>query len=365
MEWIISRFADIPAIQILAAIPFSWMLARVVLRPLLVGVGGLCLVVSACTWWGSSVWLDHQSSESLWPVLLHQLLVTVPLVSGVLLWGRRVAGDVTARMLRPNHPSTLAWTTAMAIALLLPAIYRVSRIDAAVTQLRELQSQSRIGESVELGRRLRGLAPALMYGHEPFRTVLVRWEDEQERMINDVPHVTDRVAQARMLAMLGLREEALLLLDVAHGPRTHSADVCLLVATIYEHEQDWDRSVQWYEKAVSTGTAERVPAATLAAAWRGVGFCRRKQGLYREAERAYLRMLELEPTADAHLLLARFYQDTQAGERAARHLDAAAAVGPEYAAVAGEMRSQLQSRQFGCLQVWRTRNGNVAMQGDD
>ncbi|QDU39535.1 Tetratricopeptide repeat protein [Maioricimonas rarisocia] len=363
MEQIISRFADVQLIQLAAVLPLCWMLTRSVIGRWQIPLGGLALLLSALAWWEHAIWHDHQSQVSLWPTVLHQMLVILPLAAGSLLWGHRLARFISPKLRSANRFSPLAWSLAVAVALVPPAVYRVSRIQAAAAHLQELQSQSRVGETVELGQSLLEMAPAMEYRNESFRDVLSRWERRQQQFIDELPRIADRLQQARLLAMLGLRHEALMLLDIEASPEHRSVEACLLAGTIYEHEHDWSQSLYWYERArakLNLEDAASLPA--LASACRGIAWCHRKQGRFREAEAAYLQMLELRPDAESHWLLARFYEDAQAGQRAAHHLDAAiAAGGPKYAALAREMRSQLQSRSFGCLQVWRTQGVGVGV----
>ena len=91
-------------------------------------------------------------------------------------------------------------------------------------------------------------------------------------------------------------------------------------------------------------------AAGLAQATTGAAYCLRKSGRYAEAETAYQQLLALSPTADAHFLLARFYEDTQQTAKARTHAKLAMAAAPERYRRQGEMLiDKLNTLHFGCL----------------
>jgi tetratricopeptide (TPR) repeat protein len=90
-------------------------------------------------------------------------------------------------------------------------------------------------------------------------------------------------------------------------------------------------------------------AASLDAAWRGLGYCERKLGDPVAAESAYLKLLARQPTADTHFLLGQFYEDAQQAGPARDHLQQAAALDPaRYREPADALLRRLRRAHFGC-----------------
>lgn len=363
MEFIPLRFLDITLVQLLAVGPLICIISRRIsprLRPLMAVV---CLGISVLAWSLSALWIDRFSGENLWPLILQQLLVLVPFVWGLSLFmqplfpsKRRV--EIEQSRENDHASSRLLWLSTLCLALFPAGVYRMSRVQAAQDQLHQFQSQMRIGEFVALSEDMLVIAPAVKYQERLLMRVVLDWEHQRRQLTDSFPQFPEAEQKARVLAMLGRRREALALLDLNSLGETRSVSRCLLAATIFEHEQDWTQSCFWYEQArTQLNESDRDSIPMLAAAYRGLGFCQRKQGEYRQAEAAYLSLLKLDPSAETHFLLAQFYQDTQVGEQAAYHLDQAVRLSEQqYAELATEMRARLQSHQFSCFQLWRSSN---------
>ena len=94
----------------------------------------------------------------------------------------------------------------------------------------------------------------------------------------------------------------------------------------------------------------------MARAVTGVAFCERKRGHLREAEAAWQELLSLAPTAetqaDAHFLLAQFYDDTQQTEKSQFHVQQAMKLDPEqYVEPGRQLLSKLVTSHFGCVGI--------------
>ena len=89
----------------------------------------------------------------------------------------------------------------------------------------------------------------------------------------------------------------------------------------------------------------------------GTAFCFRKLGKIKEAETAWLKVLELSPGADSHFLLAQFFEDTQQTERAMSHAEKAMYLAPDrYRKDGNRMIDRMQTLHFGCLSVYYQRH---------
>ncbi|MBD3673060.1 MAG: tetratricopeptide repeat protein [Planctomycetaceae bacterium] len=352
----LDTFPDLRVIALLAAAPLAWRIGQTIPARLgrisVVLSAGLSLFLASI----SDLWMSSQSGETLWPSVLQQSLVYLPLALSASLLVRMIrASREKSNTPQPSSQTVWLWSSLILLALIPAGVYRLARISQTTDRLQELQSQSRIGEFVALSQELITIAPAVSFQDQPLAEVLPPTELQLQSMTAALSQVQDRYQKGRLLAMLGRRDEALDVLDLDPSREENPAEVCLLAGTIYEHNADWSKSRVWYERARQQLKQSNSTKSSLwATAYRGLGFSHRKQGHNRAAEAAYLKLLELEPTAETHFLLAQFYENAQAGEKSAFHLQQAVALNAEkFRPLAADLKAKLQSHQFSCFQIWR------------
>jgi hypothetical protein len=248
----------------------------------------------------------------------------------------------------------------LCVAIALPIGYVTARCRQDVVQFQELVSQTRLGEALNLGRKLLRLDPdASLRGetitqHVAEIDVTVR---QLQSKVAVVPGIADTdgewLDRARRLAVLGQTDQALLALSNLKQP---SAAAFSLRGTIHETRHEWQDSLENYQRAQLTCEAfpESVERSTgQIRATTGIAFCLRKQGLYREAEQSYRKLLEFSPQAETHFLLAQFYEDTQQSVLAREHAQRAIELAPHRFKRPGQLLLQkLTISHFGCFSVW-------------
>ncbi|MCA8998962.1 MAG: hypothetical protein KDA80_18325 [Planctomycetaceae bacterium] len=183
--------------------------------------------------------------------------------------------------------------------------------------------------------------------------------DRQIRHLQDFlresPKQPGAVAQIgeRAIALMQLdrNDEALrLLLPAAQGGVPIAWDYCGLC---YQRLGDWRRSLEFYEMSQQFWDGQQPsPQRTNAmqSAFRGIAFAHRNLEHASAAEAAYRVALELRPTAELHLLLARLYEEQQQSSLAIQHARHAAKLAPtEYGDQSQEIINQVKFSHFGCL----------------
>lgn len=304
---------------------------------------------------------DAWESIILRPVLAFWLMLTLCLVEGKIS-RRGKYSDPTFKQ------GALIWGLAVITAVLVPSIYIQSRVDEIVTTIDESLGSGRLGDARRLTREVCLLAPWQKIGDLPAGDLardLDRSCYEIERNLGFMqlePVGSEEAAyqQARLLTILGKGEAAIRLLATWSDQQTVSPLTCQLLGNIYQQQEQWAESEEWYRKSLNAW--KRLPhseqqLAGIVSAWKGIAFAERKRGNYEEAESAYLSTLSLAPTADQHYLLAQFYEDTQQTTKAREHaLQAMALNADRYGNSGQKLITSLQQQHFGCLNVWRSSN---------
>jgi tetratricopeptide (TPR) repeat protein len=276
----------------------------------------------------------------------------------VVLIGRRPANGAQQGRWFPVLVGGLGVT----VLLLPPWTYVGARCRHDLSRLSDFLEQSRFGEARKLAQNLAALDADQKLKGRPLPQVTA----EIERLVRELEARTavtlpdratlgDQLGRARQLAMLGRKDEALMVLQAA---RTSSPDpeVDDLAATICEDKEEWETGLGLYRSARATWEA-RPPSnertAGLLRATTGIAYCQRKLGQYAEAEAAYLEVLALSPTAESHFLLAQFYEDTQQADKARAHAQRAMALAPRQYRQEGEkLIRKLSVYHFGCLSAY-------------
>jgi tetratricopeptide (TPR) repeat protein len=84
----------------------------------------------------------------------------------------------------------------------------------------------------------------------------------------------------------------------------------------------------------------------------GSAYCYRRLGRLSEARACYLRLLEINPNADTHFLLAQFFEDIQETSSAQHHALEAARLDPDrYRESGHQLIRKMRALHFRCLSV--------------
>jgi tetratricopeptide (TPR) repeat protein len=363
----------------LAALTAAWLADRSV--PVIgtsLAVAGLVIGGLVALWPASGVG-GGMLTPARWGAAGAGMCSAVLLVSlGLAAWsrwrGQPASEDSPLEPAKMHPPGLLPVAIAAVVLVAIPWTYLAARTRDDLRRLEELLAQSRLGEAFELAAATWQVDPQAEFDGRPLDRTLA----ELERTVTEIatrasaPLVADNTAEpylarARDLAILGQTTPALAALDAA--PRgAESPAVQLLRGTIYETRGQWTAGEAAYERARQligrelrtaepaagpSPPAEEI-AAALAQAITGVAFCQRKAGNYDAAAKTYAELLALAPTADTHFLLAQFYEDAQATERAHQHARQAMALDPERFGGRGELLlDKLRTRHFGCFGVGR------------
>lgn len=347
-------FLDLLLVETLSALPLAYVIFRAIHYRLRVPVVALCVSFLFTGW---AFWGEFVPSLEMIPgglQLARAFLIAIPVAFCLTVLFKVFTSSAVTEG-EPVKPGRLLASLAIAWAvfLTLSVTYQSQRVNATVAQLAQYESELRIGEFLATAESLARVSPRLVYKDYPMHEIAVAISEKVEGLQANAAMLPDGYEKAKSLAMLGDRSAAIELLLKTGTDRELTVPELLLLATMQEHEHNWPDALETYRIAEEKIDPEAPQSERmLEAALKGQGFALRKQGRTREAESKYQALLKLSPTADSHFLLAQFYQDSQAGDKASFHLEKAVAIGgSRFREAADEMRFRLRSHQFGCFKV--------------
>ncbi|MFM8475138.1 MAG: hypothetical protein ACKOEO_05005 [Planctomycetaceae bacterium] len=185
---------------------------------------------------------------------------------------------------------------------------------------------------------------------------IVRLEHSVSRSVSASTTVSEGIERARVLAMLARIPEALELLESnLLKSRTESL---VLQGRIHENREEWRTAIAHYdlaERQLRT-TSGRAGSELEQQLLRGRAFCWRRVGHVTAAETDYLKLLQCNPSASSHYLLALFYDDVQNATAAMNHARAAERLDSRnFQEASRQLIRNLQDSHFGCFSVyWRS-----------
>lgn len=255
------------------------------------------------------------------------------------------------------------------VLVFVPNFYVRARTQNDIRRASGYLQQSRYGEASRLLHRTLDLAPQSVrqskWNGERLADVVGAMDRTVERLENSVRNALPLKAtegqiiqRSQMLAMLGRTADALAVLQSSTALDSN-AEVGNLRGTIYETRREWITAREWYDRgkmAWETQDHSEARTAGLSRAVTGIAFCERKLGHLREAEIAWQELLALAPTEDrqanAHFLLAQFYEDTQQAVKSQFHVRRAMQLNPDRYADAGhQLLDKLATSHFGCVGI--------------
>jgi tetratricopeptide (TPR) repeat protein len=230
-------------------------------------------------------------------------------------------------------------------------------------QYASLREQSRPGEARSLLLRILMLNPTIRQEGRLLRSDLRELDQTIEFLLQETStevspafSFNQRLVRARQLAMLGRTNEAVeMLLEL---PETNNrAEACTLLGTIHENRHDWNSALHFYSIAKNLLKSSPTNAGNSFEEYQitmGSAYCWRRLGQLNEARVSYLKLLEIDPGADTHFLLAQFFEDIQETSSAQHHALMSMQFDPKrYASKSGELIRRLQAHHFRCLSVYQ------------
>ncbi|GAA4421089.1 hypothetical protein [Bremerella cremea] len=265
----------------------------------------------------------------------------------------------------PVSPSTTTrWLVSSLLFLVVPWTYQQARCNAELDTAMDQLSQTRLVEANDRLRSCLVLEPSLQHQGIAVRkmveqlTLQIAEIQQQSAMPLAADAPIERVVPfAIQLAVLGRGEEATRLLNMyenSPGFAAHGGHQVL--GTLYQDRREWRLSLDhfrlaekfWADQASSPSTS-----AALASSIQGTAFALRKLGRVFEAEEAYQRLLDLNPSAETHFLLAQFYEDIQHSSLAAHHARRSIELHPQQYKTSGEaLIHKMQASHFRCFQLF-------------
>lgn len=253
------------------------------------------------------------------------------------------------------------WAFAIGLALVVPALFEQERIEQSLQRLGERIDGQRLGSARQLAEEILAISPQARFRKQPLRLVerqlrleLVAMRAECDALSSSEDQPAAALQKAALLAMRGesRASEAIARRLVDRAPV--AIEACLLLGTLFEERGAWQASRDWHRRAnaMLSPQTTRIPDAVRAL--QGIAFAERKLGNRAAAEAAYLAALEIAPTAEAHFLVAQFYDDMQRAPEAAAHARAAIRLDPAtYRLSAEALIEKLLVNHTGCLALYR------------
>jgi tetratricopeptide (TPR) repeat protein len=274
------------------------------------------------------------------------------------------ASLVTAVLFQlPRRQTTFPILLVESVTLVfLPQLYIHARCTHDVNLAVQLSRDSRYGEAHILLHRVLSLRPNAQWNGisvadaaRNIDNIVRRLEQRVAPPLPENPTADECLERAELLAILGRTADALATLDSAVLADSPQADN--LRGIIQETLGHWSTARDSYARGMAGMQSQPDSPARLPAiqeSTRGIAFCERKLGQLHQAEAAWQQLLSLAPTAETHMLLAQFYEDTQQTAKAQFHAEQATQLAPANSPIprqARQLQNKLLTSHFGCLGI--------------
>lgn len=357
---------DVMTVYLLSALPAAALLSRTLqsrLPRVFTMLVGLLLVMScvlAIFAFGGTRMVAAESA-GLWLVLRPGLALLA--TTGILLPRGEVPQRLTASGKYGPAAAVGMLAVSLAILLLVPVTYEHARLKHDTEQVGGLIEQSRLSEALALLDRIILRHPSARWQQQSLRVIRADLRHQTAELTAAVDAalpatatINEQLQRGQQFAVLGRNAEAIQVLTPLTST-SMATEACNLLGTIHESQLEWGIAAEWYQQARrhcdEQPGADGSPAGK-ARALQGTAYCSRRLGLLEQAEAAWLQLLEIEPTADTHYLLACFFEDTQQTLRALHHAEQAMNMSPSrYSEKGQRLIDKLQTMHFGCLNVVR------------
>lgn len=363
---------DVAAVAIASGIPLAWLivswseyrLCNQSVPPFIaVGVGITLLAAFRLGFWNvtentTTTMLEYGNITTR---IAAALLASLGIVCTLLSYKQNSVGSAEQDSW---HANSISWLFAILLLMLVPMTYERAKLHSSEKRAFELLDQSRLAEASQLLKRCLLLDPESSFRGRSIQSLIDDLEERlatiQLRAVHPLPDDSlppTRIERAIDLAVLGKREDALLLLlPVAQQPTFAMNGGHELLGTLYQDRHEWKESLFHFQLASEFWRSKQnseLRKARLAQSLQGEAFALRKLGRIDQAEAAYLRLVEIQPTAERHFLLAQFYEDIQETSLASQHANLAAELAPnQFRESSKALISKMRTNHFGCFQLF-------------
>ena len=255
------------------------------------------------------------------------------------------------------------WLLFGVAAIATPATYAHSVAESLEKGLAESLGGKRITLAWKQCSQLRRLDPTATVAATDLATLESALNDEKARLEQEVRRPMPRNMN---MAMIGHRITSLVQLDRNHEalgwirPMMSGRNFHPISLDYYglcqqrldkpvESMRGYERSLKHWERQTDSPAKNNA----LISAYKGIAFAARQLGDRKLEEEPYQSLVELNPTAEHHFLLATCFKEHQKTSLAAENAQLAVQLDPLYADQAESMLSQLSRDHFSCFLVPR------------
>ena len=357
-------YRDVAVVCLLSTAPAAWVLAHLLQKRL---TKLSCWLLAALLWtiaWNLFIsFQDTAGRDDELPAFagLSRFAASFCITFGAILIVKSVIKS-SDQQSRNDLPTIILRATCCLIVLAwVPRIYLDARGRHDSEQYFSLRQQSRLGEASSLLKRILVLDPTIRTdGH-----LLRREQSELDREIaalnrqvstelSATASFDQRLQRSRLLAMLGHTNDAVNLL-LEESETIQSVEACSLLGTMHENRHDWNSAIRFYSNAealLKSSSEDSIASAEAYQVAMGSAYCYRRLGRLNEARACYHRLLEINPNADTHFLLAQFFEDIQETFLAQYHaLEAAQLDSNRYRERGHQLIGRMRALHFRCLSV--------------
>lgn len=357
-------YRDVVVVCLLSTAPAAWMLGHLLQTQLTKLSRGLLTALLWTIAWNLFFRFQETAGRvDELPVVtgLRRSVVSFCITFGAILVVQSVIRFSDQQSSNDRPTNILRAACCLIVLALVPRIYLDARGRHDAEQYISLRQQSRLGEASSLLRRVLILDPTIRKdGH-----LLRREQSELDREVDALNrHVStefsttasfnQQLQRARVLAMLGHTNDAINTL-IEKSETLESVDACILLGTMHENRHDWDSAIRYYGIAETLLKSFPEDADLSAPAYQvamGAAYCYRRLSRLSEARACYLRLLEINPNAETHFLLAQFFEDIQETSLASHHALEAARLDPKlYREKGHQLIRKVRALHFRCLSV--------------
>lgn len=358
-------YRDVAVVCLLSTAPTAWMLGQMLSRRF---SKLSCCLLAALLWTVAlNLFLSFQESAGSQDELpsfvqFGRFVIAFCITLGATLVTLSVINASNEQHRNDLPTNILRGACCLLILTLVPRMYLDARGRHDAEEYFSLRQQSRLGEANSLLRRMLVLDPMIRKDGQFLRReqrILNQEIDSLNQQtsteLSGLASFDQRLTRARRLAMLGHTNHAINILLEA-SETTQSIAACSLLGTMHENRHDWNSAIRFYGMAETLLRSSAEDPEDSAEAYQvamGSAYCYRRLGQLTEARARYLRLLEINPNADSHFLVAQFFEDIQETALARHHALEAIQLDPNrYRERGHQLIRKMQNLHFRCLSAY-------------
>lgn len=251
----------------------------------------------------------------------------------------------------------------VALATLVPAAYADAVADGIRIDLERSLETRRFALANRQSEQFAQLNPggiihqkSVRKVQQELKNIVIKLQAEAGQPLSADASVSVLGQRITVLMHLDRNEEALQLLEpLTRGDRFQPVSLDYK-GLCFQRLNRMSQSLEAYQAAVAyweSQPASQSKRSGLGSAWKGIGFAARRLDQRALEEQAYRTLVEIDPTAESHLLLAQCYREHQKTRLAAEHSTMAMQLDPAMQSQSESILSSMSMDHFGCLQVPR------------